>query len=131
MSNSKTDRELPMSALKITQTHIRNALKIALRTGRYFKLNSFERATLVLASKLVRIVKSQTLKEILLKIFEKISPKLTLKIKAFLIGLEIAKKRVEHALMLGYKKALSWMKDTNYILYLGFMQLTTPPIYRI
>jgi len=114
----------------ITQTQIRNALKIALRTGKYFKLNPLERATLYLASRLVKIVKSQTLKEILLKIFEKISPKLTLKIKAFIIGLELARKRVEQALMLGYKKALSWLKDINYILYLGFMQLTTPPIYR-
>jgi len=115
----------------ITQGQIRNALKIALRTGKYFKLNPLERATLHLTSRLVKIVKSQTLKEILLKIFEKISPKLTLKIRAFLIGLELAKKRVKQALMLGYKKAIFWLKDLNYIMYLGFMQITAPPIYRI
>ena len=74
------------------------------------------------------MVKSQTLREILFKIFDKISPKLTLKLKAFMIGLEIVKKRVEQALMFGYKRARSWIRDINYILYLGFSHLNTPPI---
>ncbi|RLB80290.1 MAG: hypothetical protein DRH17_12295, partial [Deltaproteobacteria bacterium] len=106
-------------AYTITQQTIHTALKIAWRTGKYFKLHPAERAILHLTAKILTQVKSQTLKEILLKIFDKISPKLTLKLKAFMIGLEIVKKRVEQALMFGYKKARSWMKDTNPILSLG------------
>jgi len=65
-----------------------------------------------------------------LKIFEKINPKLTLKMKALMIGLGIAKRRVEQALMIGYEKASSWLKDLNYILYLGLSYMNTPLIYR-
>ena len=117
-------------AYTITQKTIHTALKIAWRTGKYFKLHPEERAILWISARILNKIKSQTLKEILLKIFDKISPKLTLKLKAFMIGLEIVKKRVEQALMFGYKKARSWMKDTNYILYLGFTQINTPPLYR-
>ena len=116
--------------ITITQETIRTALRLAWRTGKYFKLHPAERALLWIASKTVTRVKSQTLRELLLKIFDKISHKLTLKIKAYMIGLEIAKKRVEQALMFGYNKAKSWLRDTSYILYLGFSYLNTPPIYQ-
>jgi len=114
----------------ITQKTIHTALKIAWRTGKYFKLHPEERAILWISARILNKVKSQTLKEILFKIFDKINPKLTLKLKAFMVGLEIVKKRVEQALMFGYKRARSWMRDTNYILYLGFTQINTPPLYR-
>ena len=119
-----------MHEVYITQSHIRNALRIALRTGKYFKLHPTERAILLLASRIVVRVRSQTLRDILLKIFEKISDKLTLKIKAYLIGLEIAHRRVEQALALGYRRALEWLRDLNYILYLGLSYLNTPPLYQ-
>jgi len=101
---------------------------MALRTGKFFKLHPDERAILTISARIVSLVKSQTLREVLLKIFDKISSKLTLKIRAFMIGLEIIKRRVEQALALGYVKAKSWLKDVNYILYLGFSHLNTPPI---
>ena len=114
----------------ITQETIRTALKLAWRTGKYFKLHPAERALLWIASKTITRVKSQTLRELLLKIFDKISHKLTLKIKAYMIGLEIAKKRVEQALAFGYRKAKRWLKDMDYIFYLGMSYLNTSPIYR-
>ena len=115
----------------ITRKTILTAYKFALRTGKLFRLNPCERAILTISAKIVDNVKSQTLREILLKIFDKISSKLTLKIKAFIIGLELVKKRIEQALMLGYENAKSWLKDVNYILYLGFSYLSAPPIYRL
>lgn len=110
---------------------IRNALKLAWRTGKYFKLHPAERAILWLASKIVTRVKSETLKELLLKIFDKISHKLTLKIKAYMIGIEIAKRHIEIALKFGYVKAIKWLKDPTYIFYLGISYLNTSPIYQV
>jgi len=116
--------------INITRRTILKAYRMAIRTGRLFRLHPDEKAILIISAKAINLVKSKTLKEILLKIFEKINPKLTLKMKALMIGLEIAKRRVEQALIIGYERASSWLRDLNYILYLGLSYMSTPLIYR-
>ena len=101
--------------INITRRTILKAYRMAIRTGRLFRLHPDEKAILIISANAINLVKSKTLKEVLLKIFEKINPKLTLKMKA---------------LMIGYRKASSWLKDLNYILYLGLSYMNTPLIYR-
>ena len=116
--------------LIITKEVLIRAKRIALRSGKWFKLSPVERLVLSLSIKVVSRVKSKTLKEILMKILDKISSSLLFKFKILSIGLEIAKKRVEQAIKLGYKRARNWIKDINYIWYLGISYINTSPIYK-
>jgi len=119
-----------MQSPQLSPELLSSLYKRALRTGKYWKLRPEERIILKLSARILTQIKSQTLKEILLKITEKISPHLAYKIKAFEIGLSIAKKRVEQALMLGYNRAREWLKDWKYIFYLGITYLNTLAFYK-
>ena len=116
--------------IEITKDLLIRARKIALRNGKWYKLHPMERAVLLLSSKILTRIKSQVLKEIIIKILEKISRSLLLKWKILQIGLELAKKRVEQAIKLGNYKARDWLRDFAYIWYLGWSYLHTSPIYR-
>ena len=120
-----------MQKPKIDVQLIARAKTIAIRTGKWFKLHPAERILIDLTIKTLKHIRSQTLIQLILKILDKISPKITYIYKAYQIGLEIAKKRVEQALKLGYIKAKKWLKDINYIIYLGVSYLNTSPIYQI
>lgn len=113
----------------ITNKMINRALKIALRTGKYFKLPPVEKAILWLSAKIVKVVKNPTLREILLNIFEKINEKLTLKIKAYMIGVQIAQTIINTAKKIGYKNIKTLLKP-DYIFYLGISYLNTPTIWK-
>jgi len=132
VENSKISTRLSMNQydLVITKEVLIRAKRIALRSGKWFKLSSVERLVLSLSIKVVSRVKSKTLKEILMKILDKISSSLLFKFKILSIGLEIAKKRVEQAIKLGYERARNWIKDINYIWYLGISYINTSPIYK-
>jgi len=108
---------------------IHRALKLALRTGKYFRLCPEERAILWLSARVVKRVRSEILKKVLLNIFNKINQVLDLKIRVLVIGYKIAKKRVEQALKLGYSKAEKWIENLEYIQYLGMSYLNTPVTY--
>ena len=85
---------------------------------------------LKLSAQILTQVKSRVLKEVLLKIIKKINPKIARNIKALEIGLVLLRRRVEQALMLGYTKAIEWVKDWNYAFYLGITYLNTPFMYK-
>ncbi len=115
-----------MQQYDITPQLIKEVFRKALRTKTYWRLPPGERAILYLSSKLKRI-RSKILKQILLKIISKVAPAVARRIIAFKIGLKIAYQRVKQALEWGYTKALEWIKDKTYILYLGWTHITNPP----
>ena len=113
----------------ITSQYVRRVKIIALRNGRWFKLHPSEQAIINLTIKTLNYIKSSILIQILLKIFDKISSKITYIYKVYFIGLKMLKKKLETARKIGYRK-VSKLKDINYIIYLGTWYLNTPICYR-
>ena len=109
----------------ITSQHIRRVKIIALRNGRWFKLHPGERAIINLTIKILNYIRSELLIKILLKIFDKISLKISYIYKAYWIGVKILEKKLETARKIGRLK-----KDIKYIIYLGIWYLSTPIYYR-
>ena len=106
---------------------IRTAYKHALRTGRLWRLSPEERAILKLSSSF-SIVRSPTLRKLLLVIFSKINFPLS-RLKAYLVGLKLVEERIERALSLGYYKALGWLLNLKYLIAQGFSVFNIPKIY--
>ena len=115
--------------IEVTPSLVDNVYRRALRNRTYFKLHPDERAILYLSRRLSRI-SSPTLKEILLRIFEKIESYIVSRYRVLSIGLSILRKRVEQAIKLGYEKAVEWLDDIDLAVYLGISYLNTSPIYR-
>lgn len=109
---------------------ILRAKKVALRNGKWFKLHPDERIIINLTIKTLSFIKSSILIKILLKIFEKISGKLTYLYKVYMIGLQIAKTRMKQAYKIGYRKVENLLKDIKYIFYLGATYIYTPQYYK-
>jgi len=116
--------------VEIRRETLIKAKRIALRSGKWFRLNPIERLLITLSIKTLKKVRSEVLKSIILKILEKISPNLTFKLKIIQIGLEIVKKRIEQAIILGYRRVEELATDINYIIYLGYSYMNMPSIYR-
>ena len=114
----------------ITSQHIRRVKIIALRNGRWFKLHPGERAIINLTIKILNYIRSELLIKILLKIFDKISPKISYIYKAYWIGVKMLEKKLETARKIGYRKIGRLKKDIKYIIYLGIWYLNTPIYYR-
>ena len=115
--------------IEITPSLVDSVYRRALRNRTYFKLHPDEKAILYLARRLSRI-SSPTLKEILLRIFEKIESYVVSRYRVLSIGLSILRRRVEQAIKLGYEKAVEWLDDVDLAVYLGISYLNTSPIYR-
>ena len=115
--------------IEITPSLVDSVYRRALRNRTYFKLHPDEKAILYLARRLSRI-SSPTLKEILLRIFEKVESYLISRYRVLSIGLGILRRRVEQAVKLGYEKAIEWLDDIDLVVYLGISYLNTSPIYR-
>ena len=115
--------------IEVTPSLVDSVYRRSLRNRTYFKLHPDEKAILYLARRLSRI-SSPTLKEILLRIFEKIESYIVSRYRVLSIGLSILRKRVEQAVKLGYEKALEWLDDIDLAIYLGISYLNTSPIYR-
>ena len=107
------------------------AKKRALRLGLWYKINPHVRTIIDLAIKTLTVIKSKILIQIYENLLESINPyKKKLK-QAYEIGLKIAKKRIEQALMMGNEKIVEWFKDKRNIICLGLSYLNSPPFYRI
>ena len=115
--------------IEVTPSLVDSVYRRSLRNRTYFKLHPDERAILYLTRRLSRI-SSPTLKEILLRIFEKIESYLVSRYRVLSIGLSILRRRVEQAIRLGYEKAVEWLDDIDMAIYLGISYLNTSPIYR-
>lgn len=109
-----------------------NVRSEALRRRVWFKLSLEERSIIDLTCRVSRIVKSRVLRlvidSIVLKILDLLENKLLKEINE--LGRNIALKYVQYALKWGYMKATEWIKDEEYIFYLGLSWINTPPIYK-
>ena len=113
-----------------TRDFVKHVKIMALRRGTWFRLHRDERAIIDLTINTIKYIRSKVLREIIIKIIEKISPKLLYMYKAYQIGLKILEKRIQQAKIIGYKKINKIKKDIKYIIYLGTWYLNTSPIYR-
>jgi len=105
---------------EITRDLLIRAKRIALRTGKWFRLHPVDRAVLTLSIRVVSRVRSPALRGVIVRVLNKISDALALKLVALRLGYELAKRRVRQAVMLGHSKASEWLRDLSYVWYLGF-----------
>jgi len=106
---------------------LRAAYKRALRNKTYFRLSLRERAILKISFLFFKRIKSEIVREALLKILDKVWPSMAFKIRALEVGFSLLRKRVEIALKLGYRRAKAWLNDLNFAFYLGVSSLNAPP----
>lgn len=115
---------------KITKQYLVSLRRKALRTGKWFKLDKYKRAALELAIKTLQVVRSKALLQIIEEIISLVDESRARLIRAYRVGLKVVQLRVEQALQLGYRGALKWLKDPQYILQVGLGVLNIPPAYR-
>jgi benzoyl-CoA reductase/2-hydroxyglutaryl-CoA dehydratase subunit BcrC/BadD/HgdB len=105
----------------------------ALRLKIWYRLNNIERAIIDLTIKCVDKVKSKELKNIILKILNKIKEIFENKFlnKIYENGLKEIVKIVKIAYSWGNRNSLKWIKDKNFIFYLGIKKINVPNIWEI
>jgi hypothetical protein len=104
----------------------------ALRSKIWYRLNNIERTIIDLTIKCVDKVKSIKLKNIILKILNKIKEIFENKFlnKIYENGLKEIVKIVKIAYSWGNKNSLNWIKDKNFIFYLGIKNIYIPNIWK-
>lgn len=98
----------------------------ALRRKVWFKaLNRMERALIDLVIRVVERVRSPKLAKIVARILEKLREALKTRIEKLMetVGRNIARKHAECAYSWGYKDALTWSEDTDFIRYLTIVEM--------
>jgi len=105
----------------------------AIRLKAWYKLNNIERAIIDLTIKCVDKIKSIKLKNIILKILNKIKEAIENDFlnKIYENGLKEIIKIIKIAYSWGNKNSLEWIKDKNFIFYLGIKNIYTPNIWKI
>jgi len=102
------------------------------RNGNIRKLDLWEKALFkacMAYSKIAGKIRSRRILEDLKKIMEKL--KSTPRIEALKAGFRKAHKWVKGEIIKLFPKMLDWIKDKNYILYIGFMEINNPPHLKI
>ncbi|MFQ5758502.1 MAG: hypothetical protein ACE5IF_02345, partial [Candidatus Bathyarchaeia archaeon] len=105
----------------------------ALRKRIWFKiLDRAERAIVDLTIRVVKEVRSRTLKEMLMTISEKLTEAMESQVVKFTktIGRPLAQKIARFAFSWGNREALKWTKDPSFMRYLTIMQINTPRIFK-
>jgi hypothetical protein len=105
----------------------------ALRLKIWYRLNNIERTIIDLTIKCVDKIKSIKLKKIILKILNKIKEAIENKFlnKIYENGLKEVINIVKIANSWGNKESLNWIKDKNFIFYLGIKNIYIPNIWKI
>ena len=105
----------------------------AIRLKAWYKLNNIERAIIDLTIKCVNKIKSIKLKNIILKILNKIKEAIENNFlnKIYEIGLKEIVKIIKIAYSWGNKNSLNWIKDKSFIFYLGIKKMNIPNIWKI
>jgi len=116
---------------QITPELVSAAYRRALRFGTFWRLRPEERAVLVLARRL-KAVKSPVLREILLKILEKVWPSKAVSIRALEEGLKVLARKIRLALSIGALHVAQTLASATpqLVKQLGYSHLNTPPYYR-
>jgi len=105
----------------------------AIRLKAWYKLNNIERAIIDLTIKCVNKIKSIKLKNIILKILNKIKEIFENDFlnKIYENGLKEIVKIIKIAYSWGNKNSLNWIKDKSFIFYLGIKNIYIPNIWKI
>jgi hypothetical protein len=105
----------------------------AIRLKVWYKLNNIERAIIDLTIKCVNKIKSIKLKNVILKILNKIKEAIENDFlnKIYENGLKEIVKIIKIAYSWGNKNSLEWIKDKSFIFYLGIKNIYTPNIWKI
>jgi len=116
---------------QITPQLVSTAYKRALRFGAFWRLRPEERAVLILARKL-KAIKSPVLREVILRILEKVWPSKAKIIKAYEEGLKLLARKIQLALAIGATHIAEALRKAGpeMIKTLGLQYLNTPPLYR-
>jgi len=116
---------------EITKPELAKIKKKAMRQGVWFKLEPLKRLTIDISLKILKVIRSSFILNIVDEILDMLNPIRKFLKEAWDIGSQLVKIRVNQAIMLGNKKAKKWLKDKDYILALGISYLNTPKIYRL
>ena len=105
----------------------------AIRLKIWYKLNNIERTIIDLTIKCVDKIKSKELKNVILKILNKIKEIFENDFlnKIYENGLKEIIKIIKIAYSWGNKNSLNWIKDKSFIFYLGIKNIYTPNIWKI
>jgi len=105
----------------------------AIRLKAWYKLDNIERTIIDLTIKCVDKIKSIKLKNVILKILNKIKEIFENDFlnKIYENGLKEIVKIIKIAYSWGNKNSLNWIKDKSFIFYLGIKNIYIPNIWRI
>ena len=105
----------------------------AIRLKVWYKLDNIERTIIDLTIKCVDKIKSIKLKNVILKILNKIKEAIENDFlnKIYENGLKEIVKIIKIAYSWGNKNSLNWIKDKSFIFYLGIKNINTPNIWKI
>jgi len=119
--------------INLNKTFLLKIKRKALRLKIWYRLNNIERTIIDLTIKCVYKIKSIKLKNIILKILNKIKEIFENKFlnKIYENGLKEIVKIVKIAYSWGNKNSLNWIKDKSFIFYLGIKKINIPNIWEI
>ena len=117
----------------LTPMRLMSLKRRALRKRVWFKvLDRAERAIMDLTIQIVREIRSQTLKEMLMTISEKLMEAMKSQVAKLTetIGRVLARRIARLAFSWGNREALKWAKNPNFIRYLTIIEINTPEIFK-
>ena len=128
---SPAPEPLPPAEALVTPELVSAAYRRALRFGTFWRLRPEERAVLILARRL-RAIKSPVLREVLVKILEKVWPPRAMALRALEAGLRVLRRKIQLALKIGAVHVAHTLAEAglHLIKQLGYSHLNTPPYYR-
>jgi hypothetical protein len=105
----------------------------ACRNGNIRKLNPFERGLFracLTYTKLNGVIVNKTILEMLRRLIEVLTT--TPRMEALKQGFEKVKSLVKNSLLIRvFPKILDWVKNLDYIIYLGFMEINKPEYLKV
>jgi hypothetical protein len=119
---------IPLTRVELNKIKVR-----AIRRGLWFKvLSRVDRASIDLALKVVRRVRSIVLAKMLVSIIKKLLDAMENNVERMMkkVGRELAKKISKIAKDWGNKSAVHWATDPGFTRYLTIMCMNTPPMFR-
>ena len=105
----------------------------AIRLKAWYRLNNIERTIIDLTIKCVDKIKSKELKNVILKILNKIKEIFENDFlnKIYENGLKEIVKIIKITYSWGNRNSLKWIKDKSFIFYLGIKKINIPNIWEI
>jgi hypothetical protein len=133
MKRCSSDNFRDFNKINLDKSFLLKIKRKAIRLKAWYKLNNIERAIIDLTIKCVDKIKSIKLKNVILKILNKIKEAIENDFlnKIYENGLKEIIKIIKIAYSWGNKNSLNWIKDKSFIFYLGIKNIYTPNIWKI